>query len=159
MSVIGLITGVVAAGFGLYLLSIWLIEYDQEFQSATATRLPPPLLAGHVLAAVTGLLLWIAYLAWDSDQLAWYSLLGFGVAACLGLTMAYRWLSVYRAKRASMRAAAAFLAAPASGGMVAYSDVGPPERNFPLPAVVAHGLFAVATVLMVLLTAVGAFGS
>ena len=159
MSVIGLITGVVAAGFGLYLVSIWLIEYDQDFQSATATRLPPPLLAGHVLAAVTGLLLWIAYLAWDSHQLAWYSLLGFGVAACLGLTMAYRWLSVYRAKRASIRAAAAFLAAPVSGAVAVYSDVGPPERNFPLFVVLAHGVFAVATVLLVLLTAVGAFGS
>lgn len=159
MSVIGLITGVVAAGFGLYLLSIWLIEYDQEFQSATATRLPPPLLAGHVAAAVTGLLLWIAYLAWDSHDLAWYSLLGFGVAASLGLTMAYRWISVYRAKRASIRAAAAFMAAPVSGVTATYSDVGPPERNFPLLVVVAHGLFAVATVLMVLLTATGVFST
>jgi hypothetical protein len=155
MTVIGLITGVVAAGFGLYLLSIWLIEYDQEFQSATATRLPPPLLAGHVLAAATGLVLWIAYLAWGSNRLAWYSLLGFGVAACLGGTMAYRWISVYRAKRASIRAAATFLASPA-GGAARYSDVGPPERNFPLTVVIAHGVFAVATVTVVLLTAVGA---
>lgn len=57
MSVIGLVTGVIAAGFGLYLLSIWLIEYDKEFQSVAATRLPPPLLAGHVLAAATALVL------------------------------------------------------------------------------------------------------
>jgi hypothetical protein len=158
MTVIGLITGVVAAGFGLYLLSIWLIEYDQEFQSATATRLPPPLLAGHVLAAATGLLLWIAFLAWGSSRLAWYSLLGFGLAACLGGTMAYRWISVYRAKRAAIRAVATFLAAPVGGVTAAYSDVGPPERNFPLTVVVAHGVFAVATVTIVLLTAVGAVG-
>lgn len=162
MSVIGLITAVVAAGFGLYLLSIWLIEYDREFQSAAATRLPPPLLAGHVLAAVTGLLLWIAYIAWDSHRLAWYSLAGFVLAAGLGLTMAYRWLSVYRAKRASVRAAAMFLAAPASQDAFAAAyaaDVGPPERNFPLTVVLAHGLFAVATLAVVLLTTVGVFSS
>jgi hypothetical protein len=162
MSVIGLITAVVAAGFGLYLLSIWLIEYDRDFQSAAATRLPPPLLAGHVLAAVTGLLLWIAYIAWHSHRLAWYSLTGFLLAAGLGLTMAYRWLSVYRAKRASVRAAATYLAAPASHESFAgayAADVGPPERNFPLTVVVAHGLFAVATLTLVLLETVGVFGS
>jgi hypothetical protein len=161
MDVIGLITGVVAAGFGLYLLSIWLIEYDREFQTAAATRLPPPLLAGHVLAAVSGLLLWIAYLAWNSNRLAWYSLFGFLVAAALGLTMAYRWISVYQDKRASARAAATFLAAPVSGEAFAAAhsaDVGPPERNFPLGVVVAHGLFAVATLTLVLLTTVGVFG-
>jgi len=157
MDALGLITGVIAAGFGLYLLSIWLIEYDREFQSAAATRLPPPLLAAHVLAAATGLVLWIAYLAWDSDRIAWYSVLGFALAAVLGLTMAYRWISVYKAKRASIRAAARFLAAPAmAGGVPAnYADVGPPERNFPLAVVIAHGLFAVATLTLVLLTAIG----
>src|SRR5215475_6506361 len=143
MELIGLITAVVAAGFGLYLLSIWLIEYDREFQAQAATRLPPPLLAGHVLAAVTGLLLWIGYLAWDSDRLAWFSVAGFGCAAVLGLTMAYRWISVYQAKRASVRAAAAFLGAPSSDAFAAAyaADVGPPERNFPLTVVLAHGVF------------------
>jgi hypothetical protein len=160
MDIIGLITAVVAAGFGLYLLSIWLIEYDSEFQSSAATRLPPPLLAGHVLAALTGVLLWIAYLAWGTHRLAWFSVFGFLAAAGLGLTMAYRWLSVYQAKRASVRAAASFLAAPAGpdSAAAAYAaDIGPPERNFPLTVVVAHGLFAVATLTLVLLTAIGVF--
>ncbi len=35
----------------------------------------------------------------------------------------------------------------------------PPERNFPLPVVVAHGAFALATVTLVVLTAVGVGGS
>jgi hypothetical protein len=29
----------------------------------------------------------------------------------------------------------------------------PPERNFPVPVVVAHGMFATATLILVLLTA------
>jgi len=161
MELIGLITAVVAAGFGLYLLSIWLIEYDRDFQAQAATRLAPPLLAGHVLAAVTGLLLWIGYLAWDNDRLAWFSVVGFACAACLGLTMAYRWISVYQAKRASVRAAATFLAAPSSDAFAAAyaADVGPPERNFPLTVVLAHGLFAVATLTLVVLCTTGVVGS
>ncbi len=37
-------------------------------------------------------------------------------------------------------------------------DLGPPERNFPLPVVIAHGVFAVVTITLVLLTALGVGG-
>jgi hypothetical protein len=157
MGAIGLITGVLAAGLGLYLLAIWLIEYDKEYQTAAATRLPPPVLAGHVLAAATGMIIWVAYLIWDDHRLAWYSVISLVLAATLGITMAIRWVSVYRARRSAEQLAARFIAAPVAGG--AYSpparpaDGGPPERNFPLPVVIAHGAFAVATLTIVLLTA------
>jgi hypothetical protein len=35
---------------------------------------------------------------------------------------------------------------------------GPPERNFPLPVVIGHGIFAAVTFALVLLTALGASG-
>jgi hypothetical protein len=35
----------------------------------------------------------------------------------------------------------------------------PPERHFPAPVVVIHGIFAGATIILVLLTAFGAGGS
>jgi hypothetical protein len=38
-------------------------------------------------------------------------------------------------------------------------DAGPPERNFPLAVVIAHGAFAAATLTLVLLTALGVGGS
>ena len=38
-------------------------------------------------------------------------------------------------------------------------DFGPPERNFPLPVVIAHGAFAAVTITLVLLTALGVGGS
>jgi hypothetical protein len=161
MSAIGLVTGIVAAGLGLYLLSIWLIEYDSEVHATTATRLPPPVLAGHVLGAVTGLALWISYLIWGSDRLAWYTVIALVLTAGLGTTMAIRWIGVYRAKRSAIRTAARFLASPAAGGAFSppgrtfgqAADAGPPERNFPLTVVIAHGAFAVATLTLVLLTA------
>jgi hypothetical protein len=63
--------------------------------------------------------------------------------------MAVRWVGVYRAAR---RAAGARHLARAA-------VVGPPERNFPVPVVIAHGAFAVTTVTLVLLTAFGVGGS
>jgi hypothetical protein len=83
-------------------------------------------------------------------------------AASPGTTMAIRWISVYRAKRASVQAAARFMAAQVPADAQYYSpaaELGPPERNFPLTVVIAHGVFAVITPTLVLLTALGVFGS
>jgi hypothetical protein len=163
MSLLALVTWITTAGVGLYLLSIWLIEYDKEFQTAAATRLPVPVLTSHVLLALGGLVLWVVYLIFDNDQVVWYSLAALAVAASLGVIMAIRWLSVYRAKRASEQEAAMSLAGPvtapgnAAAGRAEY--LGPPERNFPLPVVLAHGMFAAATLTLVLLTALGVGGS
>ena len=145
------------AGFGLFLATIWLIEYDKDFQAAAATRLPPVVLTSHALAAVGGLTLWIAYLIWDSRKLAWYSVVALVLAATLGLFMAIRWIGVYRTKRASERLAPTTLAAPVMAGNRSPRPeaVGPPERDFPLPAVIIHGIFAVTTLTLVLLTAFG----
>jgi hypothetical protein len=75
--------------------------------------------------------------------------------------MTIRWLGVYRAKRSALRTAARFLAAPAAGGSFASgraADAGPPERNFPLTVVIAHGAFAAATLTLVLLAALRVIG-
>src|SRR5215469_4195877 len=160
MGFTGLITWILTAGFGIYLLVIWAIEYDKDFHSVAATRLPPPVLAGHALAAVGGLVLWMAYLIWDNHKLAWYSVAALVLAATLGLTMAIRWISVYREKRASLRLARMGRTAPVAHSSFASRLVveGPPERNFPLPVVIIHGVFAVTTLTLVLLTVLGASG-
>jgi hypothetical protein len=166
MSLYALLAWITTAGGGLYLLSIWLIEYDKDFHAAAATRLPPPLLAAHVLLAGGGLVVWIYYLFSDADELVWVSVAILGVAATFGLIMAIRWIGVYRASRANR--ARARLEVFAAHGRVAVLDrpavertvvEGPPERNFPLPVVIAHGAFAAATITLVLLTAFGVGGS
>ena len=55
MPLAALLTWMMTAAGGLYLLTIWLIEYDREFQSVAATRLPVPVISSHALLAVTGL--------------------------------------------------------------------------------------------------------
>jgi hypothetical protein len=170
MSLIALAFWITTAGFGLYLLSIWLIEYDKDFQSAAQTRLPPVVLGSHVLLAGGGLLVWAVYLVLDQERLAWAAVAALCLAATLGLVMAIRWLAVYQASRsqeagraAGARLARTHLNAAIQPGSLAVGErrvrEGPPERNFPLPVVIAHGAFAAATIALVLLTALGVGGS
>lgn len=142
MSIAALITWISTVFAGIYLLAIWLIEYDSGFQGAAATRLPVPVISGHVLLAVAGLVLWVVFLLVDQERLAWATVVVLGTAAVLGLIMAARWIRVYRAAAAT-RNTAAFTALP-------------PERHFPLPVVIAHGIFAITTLILVLLTALSA---
>ena len=164
MGVVALVTWMSTAGGGLYLLAVWLIEYDREFQTAARTRLPVPVISSHALLAVTGLVIWGAYLFTDDKPLAWAALAILGVVVTLGLTMAVRWLRVYQepAPQAAVRpaglspvATAVILPGPGPaqfGQDLAQAALVPPERNFPVPVVILHGLLAVATVTLVALT-------
>jgi hypothetical protein len=159
MSLIALFAWITTAAGGMYLLSIWLIEYDRDFHAVAATRLPPLVLASHVLLAGGGLLIWADYLVFDQDYVAWFAVGAILAAATFGVVMAVRWIGVYRAGRARSQQ----LVVASQRGGVAVLDrpgqVGPPERNFPLLVVVAHGAFAALTITLVLLTAFGVGGS
>jgi len=147
MSLTALFAWLVTVTGGLYLLTIWVIEYDREFQSAAQTRLPVPVISAHALLAVTGLAIWGAYLLTDTAPLAWTAAAILAVVATLGLTMGARWIKVYRTYAGSaVRARSA-----TSTSVVTV----PPERHFPLPVVIGHGLFATATIALVVLTALG----
>jgi manganese efflux pump family protein len=122
---------------GLVLLVIWLMEYDREFQSAAATRLPVPVISAHALLGIGGLLVWVLYLADAGKRLAWATIVDLGVVAILGLVMAVRWIGVYRA-----------YAVPGSAAIKLVTV--PPERHFPRPVVIIHGILAVTTVVLVL---------
>jgi hypothetical protein len=142
MSVAALFTWMVTILAGLILVVIWIIEYDPEFQTAAATRLPVPVISAHALLGLGGLMLWIGYLLEDQQQLAWAAVATLGTVAVLGLIMAARWISVYRT-----------VVDP--GPSLTRSTTVPPERNFPLPVVVVHGILAVTTLVLVLFTALG----
>jgi len=164
MNLFALATWIAAAACGLYLLSIWLIEYDKDFQSVAATRLPPPVLVGHVLLAGGGLAVWIGYVIFDSDQLAWAAAVAVVLAATLGSVMAARWVGVHRAtvrdRKSRQASHLTLVGGPAAVAVLEPAgELGPPERNFPLPVVIAHGAFAAATITLVLLTALGVGGS
>ena len=160
MRFIALIAWFITALGGLYMLVVWLIENDATDQRHSASRLPLPVIVGHVTLALTGLAVWVAYLLLDRVALAWTALCILGAIALLGITMFARWIPVYRTvdpvpQLALVPGGGAAGLAPAAQ---AVHDT-PPEGNFPLVVVVAHGTFAVSTVVLVLLTALGVGGS
>ena len=142
MSAASLFAWIATVLVGLLLLVIWLMEYDPQFQGAAATRLPIPVISTHALLGMAGLILWGAYLLADEDRLAYATIADLGIAVVLGLTMAVRWIGVYRTYRGAPRRN------PAATQVVTV----PPERHFPLPAIILHGILAVTTVGLVLLT-------
>jgi hypothetical protein len=140
MSIAALFAWMITIFAGLILLMIWIIEYDREFQNTAATRLPVPVISVHALLGLGGLTLWIGYLLVDEERLAWAAVALLSTVAVLGLIMAARWVGVYRT-----------FAAP--GPSLTSRVTVPPERNFPLPVVVGHGILAVTTLVLVLFTA------
>lgn len=139
MSVAALFTWMATVLAGFILLVIWLTEYDREFQTAAATRLPVPVISAHALLGVGGLLVWVVYLVADKERLAWVTVADLSVVVLLGLTMAVRWIRVYRA-----------YAAPGSSSTKVITV--PPERHFPPSVIIIHGILAVTTLALVLST-------
>ena len=139
MSIAALFAWMATVLVGLVLLIIWLMEYDREFQSGAATRLPVPVISIHALLGIGGLMVWGFYLIGDEEQLAWGTVADLGIVVLLGLIMAARWIGVYRA-----------YAAPDSSASRVVSV--PPERHFPRSLVAIHGMLAFSTLVLVVLS-------
>ncbi|MFF4401096.1 hypothetical protein [Streptomyces sp. NPDC001480] len=152
MDIAALIAWLVTALGGFYMLGTWIQRGGLRQQRSGASRLPAPVVFGHFALAAVGLVVWIVYVVADKSGLAWTA---FGLllpVALLGFVMLGRWIPVHRG-RAMAAAAPGAAAAPVTGETV------PAERHFPVPVVLAHGLFAVVTLVLVLLTALGIGGS
>jgi hypothetical protein len=131
-----LIAWVATAGGGFVLLTIWLSRGGMRQEREAGRRIRPPLILGHFLLAATGLVLWIIYVASDSDALAWVAFALLAVVAALGWTMFAIW---YQRRRLGPAREAAGV---------------PAEQHFPVPVVALHGVLAVTTVVLVFLSAV-----
>jgi hypothetical protein len=136
MAYIALITWFATILAGLYMLAVWLIENDVTDREAAPSKLPVPVIFGHLGLAVTGLGVWVAYLILKREVLAWAAVSILGLIAMLGATMFLRWI-------------------PASREPAAAAAAGPPEGSFPVVVVAGHGLLASSTAVLVLLTALG----
>jgi hypothetical protein len=130
------------------MFAVWLIEHDGSRGGSAGSRLRAPVVFSHVTLAAAGLVVWVFYLYSDRIRLAWAAFLILLPVAVLGFIMLTRWIPVHRAANASASAAA-------RAGSGRAGTIGPPERNFPVPVVVAHGLFAVVTIVLVALAAFG----
>ncbi|MGV4987458.1 DUF202 domain-containing protein [Streptomyces sp. NPDC001709] len=143
MDIAALVAWVVTALGGFVLLARWISRGGLRQQQTGTTRFPAPLVFGHFLLAAAGLVVWIVYLAADRTALAWASFAILVAVALLGFTMFARWIPVQRTP------------VPAN----AQDETTPAERHLPVPVVAAHGLLGAATLILVLLAALGAGGS
>jgi hypothetical protein len=147
MAIAALITWLLTAGGGFVLLASWISKGGTREQGST--QLPPPVVFGHFLLAVAGLIVWIIYLVVDEDALAWTAFVLLIPVALLGFFMLARWLPVYRERAAAGPPQTRAAAGPQQTA----------ESHFPVAVVAGHGVFAVTTVVLVLLTALGVGGS
>jgi len=131
-----LILWVVTALGGFYLLVTWLRHGGMQQADRPGRRIRPPLILGHFALAATGLVLWLIYVASDSDALAWIAFVLLLVVALLGFTMLAAWL----AQR---------------GGAAAAETADAAERNFPQAVVGLHGVLAATTLVLVFLATIG----
>jgi manganese efflux pump family protein len=132
------ISWLLTAGGGFVLLLLWLRHGGMHQREGRQIR--PPLILAHFGLAAAGLVLWIIYLATDSDALAWIAFAILVAVAVLGWTMFAIWY-----QRRQSGAAEAPLATAGT----------PAEQRFPVLIVALHGLLAVTTVVLVFLAAVG----
>ena len=175
-----------AAGSGSYMLGVW-ISYGGIRRLLTGgPRLQPVVTVGHVTLAAAGLMVWIVYLTTDEAALAWTAVglllpvAGLGMAlVTLGSSGEHTGSGTASAGSGSAGSGSAGVVGAVTAGTVAASTVavgtatvatataaGPraapaaaARRGVPVLVVIGHGLLAAATVLLVLLAALGAAGS
>jgi manganese efflux pump family protein len=150
MAVVAFVTWLLTAACGLGLVSIWIIEHDGD---GPRSRLPKTAVGAHVVLAVAGLTVWAMFLLLHTSRLAWTTVGILVVVAALGFAMVTRYIGVYRAHRAR---SSVFVMADIEG--VSIEPPAPPERRLPVALVIVHGILAVITLLLTLLTALDVVG-
>ncbi|WP_427885560.1 hypothetical protein ACQHIV_24765 [Kribbella sp. GL6] len=132
MAIAALVTWVVTAGLGFSMLYLWISQGGVQAArggTSPSSRFAPGLIFSHFGLAGTGLILWIVYTVADAEALTWVAFAFLIAIAVLGDLLFLRW----RRGQAS----------------------GTVESTLPKPVVYIHGLFAVTTIVLVLLTALG----
>jgi len=155
MAVAALITWVVTAGLGFYMLRTWISNGGARDSGSSHFR--PPVVFGHFLLAAGGLVLWVVYVVNDSRALAWVAFADLLVVAVLGDLLVYRWTKDRRGAGAPA-SSAGNQGAAGDTMTVGAREVGAvrlAEQRIPTPAVALHGVVAVTTVVLVLLSALG----
>jgi preprotein translocase subunit SecG len=147
MSIAALVTWIITAGFGFFMLIRWATRGGVRKVDGAETHLPPVRVFTHFGLAAAGLVVWIIYLVTGTTLLAWIAVAALVLVAIIGVVMVRQWAKDGRAAMAAATAGAA----PSGGG--GGPDLA--EQHIPRPPVVLHGIFAVTTVVLVLLTALG----
>ncbi len=128
MGLVTVAVWLVTAGFGIYLLYLWLAGGGLRGQKTKVTRFPIMLIFMHPALGLLSLASWLAFMVTMRGGYVWLSFGLLCLATLLGFAMFTRWLG---------------------GGRHAKGA----EQGFPLVAVLLHGFAGVVTFVLVLLVA------
>jgi hypothetical protein len=149
---VSLVAWVATAGVGIAMAALWL-----ERGGLRQGRLPHSVharrLGTHVALAVSGLLVWIAYLVTDARGVAWAAFAVLVIVGVLGTTAFRIW---QRRRLGFVKATQHDWNWPPEA--MAKGETVPAEQHLPASVVLLHGVLAIATVVLVLLTAAGVGG-
>ena len=170
-----LVSWLVTASLGAFMLRTWLARGGLRSERAKAGGLPPQLIFGHAAAALTGLLVWVAFVASGARPLAWAAVVLLMAAVGLGLCTVTLWTPYPARKPGERREPAPREAPPPAGDRAAgnqefevtdemiarlLADPVPAPGHRPIrpnPAVlvpIAHGFAAIATFTLAVLSAI-----
>lgn len=133
MDTVALVLWVVTALGGFTMAGIWLANRGPAQHKDGLSRISPRRLGAHFGFAATGLVLWIIYVATDNKAPGWAAFALLPIVALIGFLMFMTWLA---------------------GRGAVVERVTPAEQKIPPLVVAAHGVFAVLTVLAVLVAIV-----
>jgi hypothetical protein len=140
-----LVSWLLTAGIGGYMLRTWIAGGGLRRQRATGAGVPPAVVFGHAGAALTGLAVWASYLAAGWRPLAWAGVALIAAAIALGICTVTLWTPYPVRPDPLDEMIADLLADPAAGRR-------PRLRLLPLiPA--GHGLAALTTFMLAVLAA------
>jgi hypothetical protein len=153
MAIAALLTWLITAGVGFFMLIRWATRGGLREVPGAGTNFPRVRVFAHFGLAAAGLIVWVIYLVTGNSLWAWIAVADLILVALLGGLLVRQWTKDGRAAMASAARSDAAAAPPATGAV----DLA--EQHIPRPPVVLHGVFAVSTVILVLLSAIGIGGS
>jgi manganese efflux pump family protein len=106
-----LMTWLLTAGIGVYMLRTWIARGGLRRQRATGVGVPPGIVFGHASAALTGLAAWVGFLAGGWDALAWVGVVLICSAVTLGVCTVTLWTPYPVKSEPASEEGAAFAAA------------------------------------------------
>ena len=169
LGMVALIAWLITVSIGVYMLHTWIARGGLRHQRTTGAGVPPAVVFGHAGAALTGLAVWLSYLASGWRPLAWAGVGLVGIAITLGICTVTLW-TPYPIRAAEQEETVVVVTGPPAGlrepaetfrvtdEMIARLLAEPIKvrrrrRLQLLPLIPAcHGFAAIATFMLALLT-------
>src|SRR5919204_4768724 len=91
MPIAAMVAWVLTASIGVYMLRTWMVRGGLRRQRATGAGVPPAVVFGHAGTALSGLLVWLAFVRTGWVPLGWLGVTLIVAAIALGISTVTLW--------------------------------------------------------------------